>query len=308
MIPFVPSSVGSKARLATMIVATSFLAACATNGPNAAQPNQPTPAPAKVTPAPTPAPAPAPAPVAAPAPAQVPDPTAALPAYFWSLVKASDQAGKPVADLIPAGRAAPVLQFKQNQLSVQNLCNLVGAGYKTATGKIEVQRPISTMRACLDDGLMNQERKVAAALPNIQTYQVFPAVAPATPIRLVLGLADGSTWELNGQPTPETQYGSAGERIFLEVAPVKVDCNHPLMRNAKCLSVREIRYDAKGIKYYTGDWSPFNSNIEGYTFEPGIRNVVRVNRYDRSKQGPVPADASKFAYVLDMVVESERMR
>ena len=50
-------------------------------------------------------------------------------------------------------------------------------------------------------------------------------------------------------------------------------------------------------------------SIEGYTFEPGIRNVLRVNRYSMAnKNGVLPADAPSHAYVLDMVVESERMR
>ena len=35
---------------------------------------------------------------------------------------------------------------------------------------------------------------------------------------------------------------------------------------------------------------------------PGVRNVLRVQRYTRKD---VPADASKYAYVLDMVVESD---
>ncbi|MBN9325065.1 MAG: DUF4377 domain-containing protein, partial [Delftia acidovorans] len=44
--------------------------------------------------------------------------------------------------------------------------------------------------------------------------------------------------------------------------------------------------------------------IEGYKHEPGIRNVLRIQRYKRQN---VPADASAYAYVLDMVVESERV-
>jgi len=33
-----------------------------------------------------------------------------------------------------------------------------------------------------------------------------------------------------------------------------------------------------------------------------VRNVVRVDRYQRKQ---VPADASRYLYVLDLVVESE---
>jgi len=37
--------------------------------------------------------------------------------------------------------------------------------------------------------------------------------------RLTLTFIDGTRWQLDGSPTAQTQYGSAGERIFLEVAP-----------------------------------------------------------------------------------------
>ena len=70
----------------------------------------------------------------------------------------------------------------------------------------------------------------------------------------------------------------------------------------QCLWVRELEYDDKGLK--AGDPGPFGNfyeTIEGYTHEPGVRNVLRVNRY--AIKNP-PADAPSQAYVLDMVVES----
>src|SRR2546427_3924036 len=41
----------------------------------------------------------------------------------------------------------------------------------------------------------------------------------------------------------------------------------------------------------------FYGNIEGYTHEDGVRNVVRVKRYEVKNP---PADAPSQAYVLDM--------
>ena len=52
----------------------------------------------------------------------------------------------------------------------------------------------------------------------------------------------------------------------------------------------------------TGEWENFYSEIEGFTFEDGVRNVVRVQRFDVADP---PADAPSQAYVLDMVVESD---
>ena len=39
----------------------------------------------------------------------------------------------------------------------------------------------------------------------------------------------------------------------------------------------------------------------GYTHEPGVSNVLRINRYKRPQP---PADASGYVYELDLVVES----
>ena len=75
-------------------------------------------------------------------------------------------------------------------------------------------------------------------------------------------------------------------------------------KDFQCLRVREIRYGDNGVKTSTGEWENFYSEIEGYKHEPGIRNVLRIQRYKRQN---VPADASAYAYVLDMVVESERV-
>ena len=65
--------------------------------------------------------------------------------------------------------------------------------------------------------------------------------------------------------------------------------------------MREIRYDNNGLKTYTGQWENFYSEIDGYKHEAGVTNILRINRYKRQN---VPADASSYAYVLDMVVSS----
>jgi hypothetical protein len=67
--------------------------------------------------------------------------------------------------------------------------------------------------------------------------------------------------------------------------------------------VRELKYDDKGLKVGTpGAFQNFYDAIEGYSHEAGVRNVLRIDRYTRKD---VPADASKYAYVLDLVVESD---
>ena len=64
----------------------------------------------------------------------------------------------------------------------------------------------------------------------------------------------------------------------------------------------EVRRQGTELKVGTpGAFGNFYARIEGYSHEPGIRNVLRVDRY--TVKNP-PADASSSAYVLDMVVES----
>ena len=233
------------------------------------------------------------------------DATRQLQAYDWDLTAAHNGQGQAAPGWQLAGRPATRLHFEGNRVSVQNLCNMVGAGYTLNGDRMQVSRPMSTMRACADRDLMDLEQRVAAQLPQAQRYELRgDAAAPL----LVLHFTDGSRWELAGAPTPATRYGSAGEQVFLEVAPERVACHHPLMRNAQCLRVRDIRYGDNGVKQSVGDWRFFYGSIEGYQHETGIRNVLRLQRYSLAKNGQLPADAPSHAYVLDMVVESERVR
>lgn len=244
---------------------------------------------------------------AAPPPATAADAASRLQAYDWDLAGVFDGQGQPQRDWQLPGRAAARLKFQGTQLSVQNLCNALGAGYVLEGERLRVQRPMSTLRACAEPGLMALEQRVAARLPQAERYELRTGGSDAAP-RLVMYFADGGRWELTGSPTPATRYGSAGERVFLEVAPQRVACNHPLMRNAMCLRVRDLRYDDSGRKQVAGDWRIFQGDIEGYRHEPGIRNVLRLQRYSLARNGQLPADAPSHAYVLDMVVESERTR
>lgn len=272
------SSLSGKA-LAAALLSTALLAACGSSTPQGASVTPPS------------------------STTHAADPARTLQAYDWDLAAAYDGRGQAAPGWQLAGRPAARLHFEKDGLSVQNLCNRVGAGYALDGQRLTVNRPMSTLRACTEPGLMDLERRVAAQLPQAQRYELRSGTA--APV-LVLHFTDGSRWELAGSPTPATRYGSAGERIFLEVAPERVACNHPLMPNAQCLRVRDVRYADNGVKQGVGEWRIFQGEIDGYQHERGIRNVLRVQRYPLARNGQLPADAPSHAYVLDMVVESER--
>jgi hypothetical protein len=157
-------------------------------------------------------------------------------------------------------------------------------------------RLAATMKAC-DDALMKADAALAAVLAQHLDVQLQSGDRPV--LRLVSPAQQALVF--NGQPTPASLYGQA-TRIFLEVAPQTVECTSGVMRT-QCLRVRERRFDAQGLRIEPpGEWRIFHGGIEGYTHQPGVRNVLRIDRYQRKN---VPADASRYVYVLDMVVESE---
>ena len=122
-------------------------------------------------------------------------------------------------------------------------------------------------------------------------------------------------WHLNaaakagrfeGAPTAATRFGGPAERVFLEVGPETRPCSHPLIPDKQCLQVREVRFDENGLRRgEPGEWHNFHDQIEGFSHQPGTRNVLRVNRYTVANP---PADGSSQAFVLDMVVESELVK
>lgn len=224
-----------------------------------------------------------------------------LASYDWNLTAAFDMHGKADGRWLLAGHTPMQLHFEDQRLTVRNLCNMLGANFGTQGNDIQLTQPLSTKRACADPSLMQLENRVGMLLPSMKRYQLHAGSTP----RLELWFADGTRWELAGQPTPQTQYGGPAERIFLEVAPQLQACSHPLIPNAQCLRVREVRYADNGVKQSVGEWQPFYGEVQGYTHEKGVRNVLRINRYPL--KNPL-ADASRYAYVLDMVVESERVR
>jgi heat shock protein HslJ len=228
---------------------------------------------------------------------------AALGAYHWQLREALDARGTAQPGWTDAGAKPVQLRFAEGRLAVARLCNGLSASYRLQGGQMEVGPVVGTMMACPDPALMALESRVGQQLPQVQGWAVQPPAAAGAAPRLTLSFRDGTRWQLEGSPTDETRYGSAGERIFLEVGPERAACPHPLMRDYRCLQVRSITYNEQGLKTAIGPWENFYDEIQGYTHQPGVRNVLRIQRYKRTQ---VPADASAYAYVLDMVVETGR--
>ena len=223
----------------------------------------------------------------------------ALPKFRWTLASAVDAKGQPVDALLVRPDRPLTLEFKQGKLAIGNTCNRMLGAYSLRGNGMTVGELASTLMACPDPKRMALDREVGKRLQGKLGLRLSKGDAR----QLELTTASGDVLVFTSEETAQTKYGGAGGRVFLEVAAQTAPCSHPLIPNMQCLQVRELKYDDKGLKAGTpGPFGNFYSTIEGYTHQPGVRNVLRVDRYTVKMP---PADAPSQVFVLDMVVESD---
>jgi heat shock protein HslJ len=262
-----------------------LLAACPDSGSNA--------------PAADTAPAPA-STIASPAPTAMPaasDANAELDRYHWRLQDATDASGKRIDALFVREDKPLQLDFAKGRIGVANACNRMGGGYSLEGESLTVARLASTMMACSDPKLMALDGEIGKRIEGASKL-VF---TPGDPPTLALANAAGDTLVFAGEPTADARYGGPGATVYLEIAAHTKLCNGATHPPTQCLQVREVKYDDNGLKVGTpGAFENFYDDIEGYTHEDGVRNVLRVMRYTLANP---PADGSRYAYVLDKTIE-----
>jgi len=225
-----------------------------------------------------------------------------LGAYHWQLTNATDSTGQRIDALFVRPDKPIQLDFSAGRLSVSNSCNNLGGGYNINNGRLQMSPMVSTMMACFDPALAALDDAITQRLQGSPRLNL-QADANTPHLQLITERRD--TLSFTGLPTPETRYGGPGQTVFMEVAAHTVPCHHPLMPGKQCLQVRERHFDKNGLPAGTpGAWHPLYQDIDGYTHEPGIRNVIRVKRFAIRN---APADAPSVAYVLDLVVESHQV-
>ncbi len=241
--------------------------------------------------------------VSTPAPA----PTAAqtllqsLEDHRWTLASATNAQGQRLGALMPDATRPFVLNFSGSRLQAQGGCNqLTGSFQLGPDGVLIVGRMASTMMAC-EAPLMQADR----ALSDLLAKGLRVELSKGTPPSLRLSDPTGVNLTLAGQATPEALYGPA-TRVFMEIAAQRVACTNPLNGETLCLQVRDRQFDEQGLVVGTpGAWRTLYETIEGYKHTPGVKNVVRLKRFQRAS---APAGASKTVYVLDLVVQSETVK
>lgn len=222
-----------------------------------------------------------------------------LTGHRWKLEAATDAQGKRIEALFPGPMNVLTLSLEDGLAAVSGGCNRISGRYELdAQQELTLAGLRATLMAC-DPVLMQADEAIQKLLSQPQRVLVLEGSPP----RLQLVSAAGDTTRWVGEPTPETRFGGPGERVFLEVAPQRIPCDHPLIAEHQCLQVREIKYDEQGIRQgEPGPWQALHEEIEGFEFREGERKVLRLKRF---KRDPAPADASSIVYVLDMVVEAE---
>lgn len=224
--------------------------------------------------------------------------------YHWQMIKAVDKEGKPLPDLgLPNTMQ---LDFDQQQLMLTGACNNINAAYRLDKNNILLQKPISTRKSCAADAMAKDSAFINfIENPKIKAkiVRTAPTETQTQPItKLVLKNARGEHLILKGQPTLESLYGQP-TIVFWQVSNQTQPCQTVAGLN-RCLKVREVFYDAQGIKTGTGAWQSFAGQIEGWQPQSGVGEVLRLKRYTRQ-----PATATQpvdYVYALDMVVEQQR--
>ncbi|MEF2280273.1 META domain-containing protein [Deinococcus sp. YIM 134068] len=192
------------------------------------------------------------------------------------------------------GRPAPqtarfvTLTLEGERIGVTDGCNVYISTYRVEGGRLALLAPPTQMSIpCLKTP---SETSLSAAPTAQATFGVMdlPALLAAAP---TLSVTDRAlTLSANGTTLVFTRTPIASARIQTwEVDGQLVPCTG--IGPMSCLRVRR-----EG-----GDWQLFYSQIEGFTFQPGVRQLIRVREEDRPT--PVPADASSKRYVLVEVVE-----
>lgn len=223
-----------------------------------------------------------------------------LGANHWLLDNAVDASGKRIDGLFVRADKPVTLDFRDGRVGASNTCNNIGGGYTLEGDALTVGNLMSTNKACAEPGVMELDALLSQRLQGKLTVRALDAA------NLTLATASGDVLTFRAEPTAETRYGGAGEQVFMEVDAQTKPCPHPLMKDATCLQVREVKYDDKGLEQgKRGAFENFYGNIEGYNHEPGVRNVLRLKRFQIKNP---PADAPSQAYVLDMVVASEMVK
>lgn len=106
----------------------------------------------------------------------------------WKLQGAADAQDRPIAAVLPGGKAMHALVFADGRLAIEGGCNHIGGRYRIdGRGRLVVSEIQSTLMACSDAALMTADSVVSELLEGSSDW----SIAESYPERLFLRHADG---------------------------------------------------------------------------------------------------------------------
>ena len=245
-------------------------------------------------------------PASNPAPAPYVD-DSLLTRHQWSLKEAVDAKGRTIGALLMRPDKPVQISFVDGSIRIQNTCNGLSGLYRRLGDEIRVEELTGTKMQCPEPEVAALDGEMTLRIQGSSRFTAAPGT-PQTKNQPTLEwrAGNGDILRFVGEMTPEARYGNEGETAFIEVAADTKPCQPPMATAPQtCLELRELRYDDQGLKTDLGPWRLFYDKIEGFTHEPGVRNVLRVKRYRRDNR---PDDGTNIAYVMEMSVESETVQ
>lgn len=225
-----------------------------------------------------------------------------LQSYHWQLygVNAYPNSNNPP----PFDRLKPqidkgkvILNFTHNRLSYSVGCNELSGGYNLKDDKLIAN--INAMTTLMNCGDLQKSEAWLAEQMQSQSQLSIMIMSWQTNAMMQQIKADGTALIWDGTLKPEVKYGK-GETVFLEVKPKWQYCDK--VTDRKCLEVRDIQYDAQGLKTAIGQWHLLDAPIMGYRHDEGTQRVLRLTRY---RTPPKDTKGYGSLYVLDSVIETE---
>ncbi len=226
-----------------------------------------------------------------------------LSSYQWYLNDARTRHGQLIDGMFARTDNPVRLDFEGNRFYINNTCNKMTGTYTLTGTRMTFSRMAGTMMNCAFDDLNRLDREVSNRLTGTVSYALVTQTKPL----LSMTLANGDVLSFTGIPTSQSEYDSVGDAMFLEVAEYTHPCAaRPGTYDNQCLLVRRVLIDENGMKTIPSPrWQYLDQPIQGYTHRPGIRNIIKVKRYNIVN--PRIGQPST-AYNLDMIVESQVIR
>lgn len=187
----------------------------------------------------------------------------------------------------------------EKKLSISSGCNHLMGVWQFDGKQMNTSPLASTLMMC-PPHLMAQEQSARQFFNQAHLNVSIDMRHPAQPT-LILENMTGQKIKFQGTLKPEAQYKSTGEVIFLEISPTKKACSTS-NGSKQCLQVKQIQYNDQGVQTRIDEsWQVLPVEIQGYEHDSGLRQVIRVKRFNTKPQTATP----EYAYIYDMTVEQE---